>query len=298
MDARRLAAQTARRQGNFVDAGEHLRILSQNHVSPDVLTSERRLLALASGDLTEAEEAAAECRRHPNDADTAPLLEALIAGALKVLSPPASSFPFENTGQAGPLLETTRGLVDLWLKTQPKPPDQAAGFIWRARVQAVARDYPGAMADLRQALALDPDNFDANFYYGLWIGQESPNETRARFERLARMFPEDRTVLMTLAIGYRSLGLLEQSAEILDRLIAGNPSPPLLLERAQVYLDLQKPEQAEPLLRRVLASGSNPPELFLALARCMTLQDKPDEAKRYQDRFRELEQPRTPAPKN
>jgi len=288
VNARLLAAQTARRRGNFNEASTHLRNLEQKHFSPETLKHEHRLLALTGGDLSSADESIGFCRQHPADPQTAALLEAMIVGTLNIVFPPASIYPFTNEDRRSPLIARGEQLVGLWLETQQRPADQSAGLGWRARLRAIAGDYPGALADLRRVLQYEPEGFEANFLYALWISQEDPTEARARMEFLAKKFPDDPKILMMLASGYRTLGQLDEAARILDRLLAA-PSTAILVERALVYLDQQKPEQAEPLLRRAFEQAPDRREVPLALARCMTLLGKADEARKYQDRFLQLD---------
>ena len=290
VNARLLAAQTARRDGKFSEAKRLLQALEADRVPGELLRTEYRCMALMQGELSGLDEAAKQCRERPGEAETALLLEASIVGGLNALAPPFTTHTPYYIDVAPPLLAKLEPLVDLWLETRGRPSDRIAGLVWRGRVRELSRDHVRAIADLRKVLHESPNHFEAAFYLALFLAQEDLVGSHHRLEALRQRYPDDPQVLFALASGLHSLGRLDEAAKLFDRVIAANPTvPTALVERGLVALDAQKPAEAEPLLRKALAISPQDADTHLALARCMRLLGKTEEANQFQDRFRELE---------
>jgi tetratricopeptide (TPR) repeat protein len=87
----------------------------------------------------------------------------------------------------------------------------------------------------------------------------------------------------------RQLGQPEEAARLLDQFLAVVPyHVPALVERGRVALDLAHPDQAERWLLQALQIQAGR-DVYLALSDCMRQAERPDEAKRYQDRVKEID---------
>ncbi len=288
--ARLLAAQAARRAGKYDEAKLQLRTLETDRISSELLRFEQRLLAIEQGELSGIEEGLATGRDRPNEIETPLLLEAFIVAGLNRIAPSLSTHVPVPVGSAPPLLDKLERLIGMWMLSRTSPQDRTAGLAWRGRMRELASDHAGALADLRAALERDPSHFEATFHYALFIAQENPNEASRRLESLRGRFPDDPRILFALATALHGLGQLDESARLLDRVIAIEPSSSMAhLERGAVAIDARKPIEAEAWLRKAYALAPRVAETQLALARCMRLQGRTQEADRFQDRFLELE---------
>ncbi len=101
---RLLAARAARRQGNYGQALEHLRVCRQKKGLPNATELEYQLIRVQKGDLAEADRLLSFCVDHPKEAETPLILEALLERSLKVLSPAASLGLTADGGVAAPYL--------------------------------------------------------------------------------------------------------------------------------------------------------------------------------------------------
>lgn len=288
--ARLLAAQAARRAGKYDEAKLHLRTLETDRISSELLRFEQRLLAIQQGELSGIDEAIATCRDRPNDVETPLLLEAFIVAGLNRIAPSLNTHVPVPVGSAPPLLDKLDRLIGMWMQSRTSPQDRVAGLAWRGRLRELGNDHAGAIADLRAALERDPNHFEATFHYALFIAQENPSEARGRFEMLVGRFPDDPRILFALATALHGMGQLDESARLLDRVIAIEPSSSMAyLERGAVAIDARKPVEAEVWLKKAFSLAPRVAETQLALARCMRLQGRTQEADRFQDRFLELE---------
>ena len=288
--ARLLAAQAARRAGKYDEAKLQLRTLETDRISSELLRFEQRLLAIEQGELSGIEEAIATGRDRPNEVETSLLLEAYIVAGLNRIAPSLTTHVPVPVGSAPPLLDKLERLTGMWMLSRTSVQDQVAGLAWRGRMRELAGDHAGALADLRAALERDPSHFEATFHYALFIAQENPSEASSRLESLRGRFPDDPRILFALATALHGLGQLDESARLLDRVIAIEPSSSMAyLQRGEVAIDARKPVEAEAWLRKAFALAPQVAETQLALARCMRLQGRTQEADRFQDRFLELE---------
>jgi tetratricopeptide (TPR) repeat protein len=284
------AAQTARREGEFAQALDHLTAYQQGGGSEQTVTLERKLVIVQRGDLTQADALLASCKEHPEAPETPLMLEAVIQGT-------------ENYLKGGPAADLTRSpqhetqsrrAIEQWLRLRPGPADQVRGLLWRAYLHTVGGDRPQAVADLRKAVAIDPDNFDARLELARSLGRTDPAEAAEHLEVLRRRDPTNNDVRFPLALMRRSLGQLDEATQLLDQVLASAPDDvPALVARGQVALDLQQLGQAEELLRRAWNLEPDEPETNLTLSRCLKLLDRPEEAKTYEDRFAQLKAERS-----
>ena len=198
--------------------------------------------------------------------------------------------PFNShNGPPTPYLQARDG-IDLWLKNRSSSADRAQGLVWRARARELASVHAGAIADLREALALDPDHYEARAYLCFFLYQEAPQESAAHLEILAQRNPDDVHIQMARASSFRNFGHLNEARQIMDRLLINNSANlDVLIERGTLELDANRPLEAEPFLRRALVGAPDAPAVYQSLSRAMRLQGRTVEAADYQKKFDELE---------
>jgi tetratricopeptide (TPR) repeat protein len=278
---RLLAAQTARRQGDYRAALDHLSVYQQKGGSEEALARERKLvLAQQQGDPALIEPLLSSCEGRPDGPDTPLVLEAVIQGIQNGMKKAGVSKPPPQ------VLARSRGAVDLWLRLRPGPADQAQGLVWRAYFLRLGDDRRAAVADLRKALELDPDHFEARLTLAELVAPEDPEEAAGHLEALRRRHPNDNQVRYALALVRRSLGQSDEARQLLDDVLASEPDhAAALVARGQIALDAQQPAEAERWLRRAWDLEPDEPETNLALSNCLKMTGHADEAKTYEERF-------------
>jgi len=172
--SRLLLAQVSRQQGDHDQALQHLAAYQRKGGAAEVVVREQARLLAQQGDLAEALRLLSWCQDHPEAPETPLDLEAGIEGSLKALMPAyLGGFTFAGS-EAAQQVQQTRQAADLWLRLRTGRADQVQGLVWRARAHSFAHEQPQALADVRQALALDPDHFEAQVHLAMFLTQESP----------------------------------------------------------------------------------------------------------------------------
>jgi tetratricopeptide (TPR) repeat protein len=248
-------------------------------------------LSLQQGDLSEVPSLLAWCVGQPEARETPLILEAIIESTL---NRPATRD--EQPGSFAPPAEASppdpaklMWAVNHWLRLQSNRADQVQGLVWRSQAFAEQGDKESAARDLRTALEIDPDHWDARLQLVLLVGYQAPEEAVANLEILRSRRPGDRELGLSLATFRRQLGQLEEAARILDELLAANPNDVfVLVERGYVELNARKPDQAERFLRRAYEVSPDVPEVNLAFSGWLTQAGRPEEAKSYYDRGLQL----------
>ncbi|HYT92946.1 MAG TPA: tetratricopeptide repeat protein [Gemmataceae bacterium] len=268
-----LAAQTARRRGEFTEAVRQVRAAEEAGAATDAIATERQLLRIQTADLTDASRLVQYCTDHAAEAQTALVYEALIEGSLKAVNPALAQWA-----------------VDLWLKHRTGKVDQAQGLVLRGRVHEFLQDMPQALADFRKALELVPEHLPARLRLAEVLIREAPAEAAPQVEWLQRHRPQDPEVRFLGARLHRNLGRPEEASRLLDAILATTPDKiPVLLERARVAMELHRPQDAERWLLRALSLAPMQREVNLALSDCLRQAGRLAEARRYQDRLAEID---------
>jgi predicted Zn-dependent protease len=279
LDLQLLAAQTARRQGNYDEARRHLRVVQELQPSSAVATREHELLAIQQGDLMGLIPLLTNCHDHAESPETPLILEACITATLEALTPLAARMSFQPDDA---LLVQMQGAEDLWLQLCPGRADQVEGLVWRGRTFAFLGDLANAAADLRRALTLDSDHFEARRNLALALTRDAPAEAADLLETLRRRDPENDQVRLPLARARRAVGQQEEARQLLDEMLTAHPdNVGALLERGGLALDTEHAEDAERLLRRAVSAAPNDPGANLALGKCLQRAGKETEAQRY-----------------
>jgi tetratricopeptide (TPR) repeat protein len=287
---RLLAAQAARRQGDFDRASRHLRLLANAPEVADAVDWEYRLRRVQNGELEAPQRLLRQAGEHADEPLSPLILEALIEGCLKVLVA-SGNMGFARTDIAAlPELAVARAATEKWLAQGTGHADQVQGLVWRGRLHDFANEHAEAVADLRRAVELAPNAFEPRWHLAMSIGQEAPDETANHLAVLLERDPGNRKLRLMLALGRRGSGRLEDARRMLDELLAANPEDfAVLVERGKLALDAGEPQDAEQWLRRAEAIAPDAPELNLALAHALQLLGRASDAERYQQRFTQLE---------
>jgi tetratricopeptide (TPR) repeat protein len=272
-DALLLAAQTARRRGEFDKAGRQLHMAEEHGASAEAVATERQLLRVHAGDLSGADPLVQYCTNHPSDPQAALVHEALIEGSLTALYTPLAKWA-----------------IDLWLKHRTSQVEQVQGLVWRGRVYEFLQEQPQAMADFRKAVELGPDHFQARLRLAEALIREAPHEAVPHLDWLRGRRPNHPHVRLLSASLYRNLGQPEEAAKLLDELLVATPDKvAVLVERAKVAMDMHRLDDAERWLRRALLLAPMQRAVNLTLSDCLRQAGRLDEAKRYQERVDEID---------
>src|SRR5262249_18020894 len=168
-------------------------------------------------------------------ADLVAILEALSQGYLKTFRLPLAVLALNQ-----------------WLKHEPH---RVRALVWRGEALDYLRSTKRAFRDFRRAVELDPSNDRALRLLAEGLLQSSlPREALPHFLQLQRDKPGDPQVTLGLARCHLVLGESNEARQLLDALLAQYPRHGVALAmRGRVELDLERPAQAEPLLRRAIA---------------------------------------------
>jgi tetratricopeptide (TPR) repeat protein len=290
LQARFLAAQTARRQGQFDSAFEHLHLYQKQVGLNAEVNLERSLLRIQQGDLSEVDAILAACAKNPQADPTPLMLEAVIEGSINALFQ-MISLEMAGRGQMSPS-DFTRAqqVVEEWLERYPAAADQTQGLIWRGKMYAIARNQPKAQESLRKAVALDPAHSTARELLARSLLLDAPGEAAFHLQILHERNPNNSAVRFSLATVHRALGDLGPAAVLLDEMLREYPNHvPALLERGRVALDENRPADAERWLGRAveLAPGDGQANHMFSL--CLQQTGRTAEAKPYLDRYLAIE---------
>ena len=214
----------------------------------------------------------------------------MILGSLEILEGVAPLGLNVEGGPAAPDQDRARKAVDLWLERRASRGEQVQGLVWRGRLRDLRNDRAGARADLKKAVNLDPDDFDARLRLALVVLEVAPQEAIEHFRILLRQRPENRLARFSLAYSLHGLGHLEEARRLLDDLLFANPNDvPALIERGNVAVDTQQYTDAERWLRRAVEVAPANPRGHFCLAGCLQLEGKTEEAFHHQEAFKQRE---------
>ena len=168
--------------------------------------------------------------------------------------------------------------------------DRAEAFYWSGKIHRILVRYSRSVRDLRQAVELAPQHFNARMALATAVAQASPHEAMEHLRILSQQRPGDPSTLYSLASVYRALGDTEEAGKILDELLRDRPEDvQMLVERAHVEIDAGRPMEAEILLRRADSLAPNHREVLLALSKSLRIQNRTEEADRFLKRCLELD---------
>jgi len=268
-----LAAQTARRRGNFQELNRLSHLAVKAGAPRQSVETELRLFAIQLGDMTHAPGLLQQCDANPTSPEATLGYEVIFEGSL-------------NSTQ----LVLARQAIDSWLKHRPGKFDQAHALVWRGRLHQISGDLPQAIADYQSSLELVPDHTEAHFRLADTLIREDSRKAVQHVALLSARHPNDVEVRLLSVRLRRTLGQLEEAERLAVKLLESAPDHVHgLIERGRIAMDLRKPSEAEPFLRRAMTLSPNFREGCLAMADCLRQLDQVDEAKYFQDKAKTIE---------
>jgi tetratricopeptide (TPR) repeat protein len=265
-----LAAQTARRAGDYEVAEQHLDECQCLVGANPEIRLERALLEVQQGELDglDAQLHALVDQGHP---DTLLILEALTKG-------------FLSTRRFNEAL----ACLKLWLARQP---DDTQALSMHAWIYAENHKYPHAIADYEHILRVDPDNEKARLNLAdSLLRAKRPYDALPHLERLHDRLSASPAVLAGLARCYQDTGKHQEAKRLYEELLSQQPNHSMaLMGRGKVALAEGHPEEAETYLRRAVEVDPSFGEAHYTLYLCLVQAGKTQEAERQQAKLREVE---------
>ena len=287
-EARLLAVRTARRAGDFARASDHITSYSKRNRPNPEFDREVAMLSAQQGSREEAERLYAEYIAQPESPEAPFAMEAYLEGTLNALAAGPDNV-IDPEACEHTAVSMLHAAADLWLRSRPARADQIQGRVWKGRIFRYSREQAKSREALREALALDPNHFQARFHLALQLQHDAPEEALMHLELLSKRRPDDRKLLFVLATTHRMLVHGAEARRILDAILKSDPQDlSALVELGQLNLDEGKLADAEPLLRRAHELAPNTWQTNIAMSRCRQLSGKPDEAAKYRRRFDEI----------
>jgi Tfp pilus assembly protein PilF len=268
---RLLAAQAARRAGLFGEAERQLDQYVRVHGPSEEVTLERVLNQAQQGELPPDREQWLRGRIEAEPEQAVLILEALAQGCIATYR-----------------LHHALDYLAAWLEREP---DAVPALLSRGWVQERIYWFEQAREDYRRAVALAPNDTEARLRLAqnLGLGGDS-REAAEHFEWLRERQPDNPIVVMGLAQAKAKLGAMEEARQLLDALALRFPQEaPVLLERGRVALQMGRPEEAEPWLRRAVAAAPYEYQPHYSLVQCLNQLGKVSEARVAQERTDRLE---------
>jgi predicted Zn-dependent protease len=265
-----LLAQTLRREGELDGAREHREAARALGWKEGELRLEELLTQAQSGAVAPVERTI-HLYLADGTGDPQLIFEALARGCLQ-----------------GQLVERAYHYSGLW--TQRFPDSWHARF-WHGRVLEQGLRHDLAAEAYGQVLAQKPDHLEAQLRRGEVLRRGGrPAEALAHLETYVRHRPEDPAGLLALARCQRALRPPAEARATLDRLFAlpGEHHEGWLL-RGQLELNADRPGEALTWLEKAERRLPHDRELNLALSVTLHQLRRPAEAKRYEQRHREIE---------
>jgi tetratricopeptide (TPR) repeat protein len=265
-----LAAQTARRLGDYEAADQHLARCQEirGALAPEVELEQVLIRAQRGGmdSVTPYLRSLVE-EDHPA---TPLILEALIRGYMRAF----------RYGDA-------YALVSLW---QDRWPDDIEANIFGGFVNEQVGSQQQAVTNYRRVLQLDPEQDEARLRLAdLLVDRAVPAEALEHLEQLARKHAGDLYLQTRLARCLVAMGRFEEAEEYLDRVLAELPHfRPALAVKGASALALNRPAEAERWLREALAADAGDLQTQYALERSLRQQGKDQEAQAAEDRLKVL----------
>jgi tetratricopeptide (TPR) repeat protein len=282
-DALLLAARAARGGRHMRVAARHIDDYEKAGGDSQTANLERRLLAVQGGNLAEVDDLIRYCDEHQDGPDVTPILLAVVEGCQAAINAQVDRGELDPNG---PDVKRACRAADKLLARPLSPAERLRALVRSGDIHYRAQNQPRAVADYREAVALDPDDFDARIALAMTIAQELPAETAEHLEKLHRQRPDHVNVLFGLATVRRGLGQPEEAAKRLDELLTLQPgNPQYLAERAWVEIDLGNPRHAEQYARLAWQAAPNQPEVSHVLGVSLRLQKKEAEARPFLEAF-------------
>jgi tetratricopeptide (TPR) repeat protein len=259
-EAHFLAAQAARRSGNYEEAEQYLNDCEKLGLSREAITLERALSRAQRGDLAQVEEYLLS-GINKDQPEAILILEALTQGYLRTYR-----------------LADALHCLDLWLQRQP---DNVRALLWRGEAKERRNSNVEAVAAYQRAIEVEPENDNARLHLAqALVRADRAEEAQVQFEQLQQRRPGDAEILLGLARCRRSLGKTDEARPFLDRVLAGEPNhAEALSERGKLELQSGQLDAAELWLRRAVAKSPYDRDTLYNLYQCLLQRGHDAEAK-------------------
>jgi tetratricopeptide (TPR) repeat protein len=177
---------------------------------------------------------------------------------------------------------------DLWISRQP---DHPWPWLWRGGVFERLGNYHQALADYRRALENAPEDRDVRLALGaLFARARQPVPAAEHFEHLLERSPDDDEALLGLAACRIEQGRPEDAVPLLERVLATDLVPVRgLFLRGKAALEQHDPA-AERWLARAVRQAPDDPEALYQFTLALRAQGKHAEADRLAPRLEALRQ--------
>ncbi len=265
-----LAARTARRAGDYVEAEIALDKYEAQRGSDEAAELERVLLRADSGDV---DWAARYCKRwieqgHP---ETPFIYEAMAHGYLHAYR-----------------LPDLRLLLERWHKEQP---DNPQSFYVEGELHDCEGVSEQAVLSYKRVLQLDPEHDEARMKLTAALAERRAfDEMLPHLEYLQQHQPDDLQVLVRLAACHAFLGRQEAAIQLLDDVLARRPDfAPALAERGKLALENGDYTAAEQWLREAVEGNPGDHQSRFNLVQCLRRGGKEAEAHKHEQQLKQLE---------
>ena len=266
-----LLARTARRAGDYQEAGQHLERCEQLHGATRDIALERLLARAQRGDLDPRAENLLWSYVKEDDPDSSLILEALVQGY----------FHAYRLGEAITCLQR-------WLRREP---DNVQALVWRGQAWEGLQDLPRAIADYRAALERDPEHFDARLRLAqaLINADQRLDEAVDHLNQLRQRQPRNAEVLRSLASCRSQRGQGAEARALLDEVLAEDPRDVAALrQRGKLAFEQGQAAAAQGWLRRALEVDAHDYETWFALGQSLQQAGKEKEARQCLSRSEQI----------
>jgi tetratricopeptide (TPR) repeat protein len=264
-----LAARTARRRSDYQAFDRYLDAHQEIQGVTPAGDLEKQLLQAQEGDLAPVE-ARLKRRLETDDTNSLLILEALGRGSvIAVKLPEAIQY------------------LSLALEKQPS---NYLALYWRGRAWETLNQFEKASEDYEKALAVRPAYDPARIAFaGCLSSVGRVRESVGQYVLLHRRQPENALVVLRLAECWQYLHEMEKAQELVDGLLAQEPTyVPALVEKGRIAIRKGLLQEAEDALHRAIKLAPRNRDAFFVMQLCLESQGKNDEAARYKARFQEI----------
>jgi tetratricopeptide (TPR) repeat protein len=176
---------------------------------------------------------------------------------------------------------------DLWASRQP---DHPWPWLWRGDVFGRLGNYHQALADYRRALESAPEDRDVRLALGgLLARRREPGAAAEQFEYLLGRSPDDGEALLGLAACRIEQGRPEDAVPLVERVLSGGAPPArALFLRGKAALEQRDAAGAVGWLNRAVEAAPDEPESLHLLTLALRADGRHDEADRLVPRLEAL----------
>jgi predicted Zn-dependent protease len=266
-----LAAQVARRAGQYDRATEHLSRCEELGWPAEFVGLERSMMQAQQGAMSSAlEDRLRSCI--DKDIETDLVLEALADGYLRQMRP-----------------QDALSCLDKLLERQPR---NAWALLARGRIYEGLNRPENADMDYRRLLEIEPDHDEGRLRLAqVLLGIGKPTEARQRLESLWESRPGDLTIGLALAKSLDQLGKLDKEAQLLNELTAQHPTAlPALIAKGRLARQRGRAAEAETCFRAAVAQAPHDYDANYSLWQTLEARGNQAEARKYEAATRRIEQ--------